>query len=316
MFGPKKHKVSKEDLKKSVINANTKLVSANKRLEGDINAKEERLKALDKEYNKCKEALKETKEMKVLAENDLNGIHTDITGLDNAAKEALSRLASLSEEVKALESKHKKLQDKNDTLETSIKSLEERKVEFEKYTKSLNQLKEEELQGQETLELLAIELNELEDGVESYISRKSAAKGEFDTFKEKIAREKETALEELKSIKDRMADATLQSGKEMGRLDKAIADRMTELQDMDSLIAKKDYEFLTIQSKLAFVEEETKEAKDKADRIVSQAQEKATKIKLDFKDWKVEALDEVARLKIKGKIENINKAGLKEILDG
>ena len=54
MFGPKKHKVSKEDLKKSVINANTKLVSANKRLEGDINAKEERLKALGKEYDKCK----------------------------------------------------------------------------------------------------------------------------------------------------------------------------------------------------------------------------------------------------------------------
>ena len=64
-------------------------------------------------------------------------------------------------------------------------------------------------------------------------------------------------------------------------------------------------------------EEETiKDAKDKADRIVSQAQEKATKIKLDFKDWKIEALDEVARLKIKGKIENINKAGLKDVLDG
>ena len=62
--------------------------------------------------------------------------------------------------------------------------------------------------------------------------------------------------------------------------------------------------------------EETKDAKDKADRIVSQAQEKATKIKLDFKDWKIEALDEVARLKIKGKIENINKAGLKDVLDG
>ena len=316
MFGPKKHKVSKEDLKKSVVNANTKLVSANKRLEESINAKEGKLKTLNKEYDKCKEALKETEEMKVLAENDLNSIHTDIIGLDNAIKEALSRLASLSEEVKALEDKNKKLQVKEEKIVSSIKALEEKESNFEKHTESLRQIKKEELQGQETLELLAIELNELEGGVESYISRKSAAKGEFDAFKEKIAREKETILDELKSIKDRMANETLYSGKEMGRLDRAIADRMTELQDMDSLIAKKDYEFLTIQSKLAFVEEETKDAKDKADRIVSQAQEKATKIKLDFKDWKIEALDEVARLKIKGKIENINKAGLKDVLDG
>ena len=316
MFGPKKHKVSKEDLKKSVVNTNNKLVSANKRLEKDIKANEKKIKVLDKDYNTYKKALESAKEMKVFAENELNSLQFDITELDTTAKEALSKLVSLSEEAKVLEDNNRKLQTKEGKLITSIKSLEEKESEFEKRTESLKQIKKEEIQGQETLELLAVELNELEGGVESYISRKSAAKDEFDAFKGKIAREEKIVLDELKAIKDRMAEATLECGHEMERLDKAIAERMAEIQDMDSLMAKKGYEFIAIKSKLAFVEEETKDAKDKADRIVSQAQEKATKIKADFKDWKVEALDEVARLKIKGKIENINKAGLKDVLDG
>ena len=316
MFGPKKHKVSKEDLKKSVVKANNKLVLANKILEEDIKVNKEQLKTLDKDYSSYRKALEDTKEMQILAENELNGIQFNIAEADTCLKEALSSLASLSEEGEALEKGTYILQTKNDKLVSSIKALEAKKIELEKYTESFNQIKKEELQGQETLELLAIELNELESGVESYLSRQSAAESEFRAFKGKIEREKEIVLDELKSIKDRMAENTLSVGKEMSRLDQAIADRMTELQDMDELIAKKDYEFLTIQSKLAFVEEETKDAKNKADRIVSQAQEKATKIKLDFKDWKVEALDDIARLKIKGKIENINKAGLKELLDG
>ena len=40
------------------------------------------------------------------------------------------------------------------------------------------------------------------------------------------------------------------------------------------------------------------------------------KVKGDFKDWKVQALDEVARKKMKGQIENIDKAGLGEVLNG
>ena len=40
------------------------------------------------------------------------------------------------------------------------------------------------------------------------------------------------------------------------------------------------------------------------------------RVKKEFKEWKLTALDELARLKIKGKISNIDKAGLGEILNG
>ena len=40
------------------------------------------------------------------------------------------------------------------------------------------------------------------------------------------------------------------------------------------------------------------------------------KIREKFKKWKISALEEVARLKLKKRIENIDKAGLKEIFNG
>ena len=85
---------------------------------------------------------------------------------------------------------------------------------------------------------------------------------------------------------------------------------------MDLLLAKKDYEFSTVQSKISTAEDIVRDAEQRADYILDKAQEKVAKVKGDFKDWKVQALDEVARKKMKGQMENIDKAGLGEVLNG
>ena len=59
-----------------------------------------------------------------------------------------------------------------------------------------------------------------------------------------------------------------------------------------------------------------KDAEERIAHIVRREEEKVGKIKGDFREWKVKALDELARKKIKGQIDNIDKAGLKEVLDG
>ena len=312
----KKPKVSKKDLKKSIVNANDKLRAINARMELDIAAGKDRLKSIENDYNSYREALENTKEMQVLANNELEGTQFEIAEAQTTVKKALSRLSKLTEESNSIEEGNKNLQSKTDKLTKSVALLEEKEEELDSYTKNLKQIRKEEADGQETLELLAIELNELETGVESYISRKSAAESEFEVSKEKIEREKSVAREELYNIKDRMAQSTLACGKEMGRLDKAIAERIAELQDMDARINKKMFELSTIQSSISSVEERVKDAEERIEYSIQKEQERVSKIRGDFKDWKVEALDEVARLKIKKKIENINKAGLKEVLDG
>jgi len=316
MFGPKKPKVSKDQLKKAVVSANKRLVSANNRLKKDIEANKKKLKDMENNYEAHRRALEDTKEVQVYAENELEGVQFEVADVQTSLKKALSKLAKLTEDSNALKESNKKIGDKSTKLLKSIEALEKKEEELDSLTVSLKQIRKEEADGQETLELLAIELNELDMGVEAYTTRKSAAESEFNAFKAKIEQERATIHSELGNIKDRMAHATLESGKEMGRLDKAIAERISELQDMDLLLTRKDYEFSTIQSKILTAKDIIKDAEQRADYILDKAQEKVAKVKGDFKDWKIQALDEVAKKKIKGQMENIDKAGLGEVLNG
>jgi chromosome segregation ATPase len=316
MFGPKKPKVSKKDLKKSIVNANDRLRAANASMKLDIDSGQDKLKHIEQDYDSYKKALEDTKEMQVFANNELEGTQLEIAEAQTIIKKALSKIAKLSEEANSLQESNKQLAGKSGRLEKSIALLESKKQDLKDVSANLKAIKKEEAEGQETLELLAIELNDLEAGVESYISRKSAAESEFRASKAKIGREKNNMLSEIADLKDKASKINLVSGVEMGRLDKAIADRMTELQDMDSLIQKKTFDLSTIQSRIGSVEERVKDAEERIEYSIQKEQDRVVKIKGDFKNWKVEALDEVARMKIKKKIENIDRAGLKDVLDG
>ena len=316
MFGPKKPKVSKKDLKKSIVNANDRLRAANASMKLDIDSGKDKLKHIEQDYDSYRKALEDTKEMQVFANNELEGTQLEIAEAQTTVKKALSKLAKLNEESNSLEKSNNDLEKKSDKLVKAIALLESRKDELVILTADIKQLREEAATGQETLELLAIELNDLEGGVESYISRKSAAESEFRASKAKIGREKNNMLSEIADLKDKASKINLVSGVEMGRLDKAIADRMTELQDMDSLIQKKTFDLSTIQSRIGSVEERVKDAEERIEYSIQREEDRVVKIKGDFKNWKVEALDEVARMKLKKKIENIDRAGLKDVLDG
>jgi len=312
----KKPKVSKKDLKKSAVNANNKLKVINASMELDIEVGKDKLKGIENDYNSYKVALDDTKEMQEYANNELEGTQFEIAEAQTVVKGALLRLSKLAEESNSLKASNNNLQTKHDKLTKAITLSEKKKADLDKLTASLKQIKKEEEVNQETLSLLAIDITELEQGAASYFSRKKAAEQDYIAVKAKIDNERDRADKELKAVKDRMAMATLISGKEMGRLDKAIAERIAELQDMDERIAKKNYEFSTIQSRISSVEERVKDAEERIEYAIKKEEEKVGKIKGDFKNWKVEALDGVARMKIKKKIETIDKAGLKDILDG
>jgi len=49
---------------------------------------------------------------------------------------------------------------------------------------------------------------------------------------------------------------------------------------------------------------------------VKNKQKQIEGIQSRYENWKLTELDKIAKLKLKGKIDNINKAGLAEILGG
>ena len=78
-----------------------------------------------------------------------------------------------------------------------------------------------------------------------------------------------------------------------------------ELQAIKNLVGDTEDEYIKWEQKIA-------KAKDKADKEVGR-NKKAIE---SFKKWKIGVLEEVARLKLKSKVEKIDKAGLSEILNG
>ena len=244
MFSPKKPKISKKDLKKSIVKTNDRLKSINDRMEADIEAKKSELESLSSECASAKEALEDVKGLQAYANNELEAQQFEISQIQNDVTKGLAEVERLSAETTVLEEGNKKLEDKKDKIFKFVASLEAKKEELKHVRSELKAIKMEEVEGQETLSLLAEELNELETGVEAYISRKSAAESEFSALKAEIDRAKRIAEEELREIEDFGKGMKLENGQEMGRLDHAIADRMTELDDMDLSIKGKLMNFL------------------------------------------------------------------------
>ena len=126
MFGPKKTRVSKDQLKKAVVSANKKLVLANNRLKKDIEAGKVRLTGMENNYEAHRKALEDTKEVQVFAENELEGVQFEVTEVQVSLKKALSKLAKLTEDSNALKESNKEMEHKSVELLKSIGVLEER----------------------------------------------------------------------------------------------------------------------------------------------------------------------------------------------
>ena len=71
------------------------------------------------------------------------------------------------------------------------------------------------------------------------------------------------------------------------------------------MIDKKEDEFISWEKKLGKVQDSVEEEKKNIERI-----------KKNFGNLKISVLEDVARLKIKNKIDKIDKAGLAEVLNG
>jgi len=315
MFSPKK-KVSKADLKKSIVSANEKLRSANSLLEKSIKENEVKLKNIKKVLTDTQEELVDTKDLKKFAVNELDSLQADVFNSREELRALLGKITSLKEESEGLKNQNALLEREQEATSEIINELNSDQEKLESLLENLDSLKQEEAKKMKKLEDISLELTELENGVDYYKSKKVSEKEAFQAFMEDLEVSRRKAELEVSDIKELSKKLKLSHGMEMGKLDTAIAERLTEINDMNDVLKKKDYEFVLVQSKITKIEDQLSDAKEEADYAVKKQQEKVGKIKKDFNNWKVEALEQVAKLKLRGKIENIDKAGLKEVLNG
>jgi len=98
-------------------------------------------------------------------------------------------------------------------------------------------------------------------------------------------------------------------------LEESLKDKEQEAEIMDSLIGKKEQEFIEWESKCRQAEHMLMKAKELADSQIERSKKVIDKQQEAAKRWKVGFFEEIARVKLKKKIENIDMAGLKEAFD-
>ena len=87
-------------------------------------------------------------------------------------------------------------------------------------------------------------------------------------------------------------------------LDEDINHKNSELHAIDSLINKAEDKYIAWENKIK-----------KAEGLVEIENRKVQTVKDAFEKWKLNQLEQVAKMKLKNKIEKIDKAGLSEILN-
>ena len=143
-----------------------------------------------------------------------------------------------------------------------------------------------------------------------------------DIAKEDYVKANESLIQLQSKVKDeiRAMDNVLKEKQdyfqaETSRLDHILTERLEEVSDNTELANHKAKEYQAILSKVMIAENKIKDAETKVKNILTSKEDSIKRIKERYETWKLTQLDQVARLKLKGKIDNIDKAGLKEILD-
>lgn len=93
-----------------------------------------------------------------------------------------------------------------------------------------------------------------------------------------------------------------------------LKDKEQESSILDSIVKKRETDYIEIESKCKQAENALIFTRDITDKEIDREKKEIAKIKEQFKRWKIDQLEDVARLHLKKKIENIDKAGLKDIL--
>ncbi len=318
IFGTKKRRipVSKDDIKKAIKAANDRFKRANKRLEQGIVDKEKSLLSVGKEIGSSNKQLKSivseiesAKSDAIEAKKEASKERVKLSKLKKQLTEALegkdvaqSELNNLIKESKILDKKVAKMND-DLAVVSSLKG-------------ELKLLKSDNKKESEESKKIKSEANGIKKELSKLQSESAAKKEDHKELLSTLDAESEIKQKALKTVDGEYAIKMAELNTRISSLDDVLKDKRQEDEVMDSLIGKKEQEFIEWETKCRQAEHMLMKARDLADGQIERSKKTIQGQQEAAKRWKVGFFEEIARVKLKKKIENIDMAGLKEAFDG
>ena len=297
--------ISPKDFKKAVFNANKSLEIKNNNLKIGIKDKEKELKSLEKEYSsKSKEYGKLVEEITFQQERD-SKVRGGIYSNEKLLSEKLKLESKAEKEYKDYKNGVFKLEEKEIELLDKIKNLEFYKSKFEESKNELAGIQAKKDNALDELEAvndnIKLSIDEGKDKVAYYEGQYDALEEQAKKHEDMVHQFEQRLVETQGLFKDEENKLNDLREKSKDELQKS----KDELQAIQNLCNNTEDKYLNWEQKVA-------KAKENADKEEVRIQ----KAKDNFAKWKIGVLEEVARLKLKNKVDNIDKAGLSDILNG
>jgi len=297
--------IKASDLKQAVLKKNKFLESKNKVLESSVKDKEKELKSLEKEYNSETKKLASLSKDVQFEEERVQKIKSGAFSSKRLLDEQLKKVDKAEKElceyegaVEKLEDKESKLLDKIATLELYKSKCEDSKTELAsihvKKDNLLDELDSINSNINVTVEEGKKKVAYFEDQYDDLEERAKKHEEMVYQFEQRLIETQDLFKDEDNKLKELFAKS---------KVEKEQANN--ELQAIKNLCNNSEDEYIKWEQKVA-------KAKTKADK----EEDRNVKAKEKFSKWKIGVLEEVARLKLKNKVDNIDKAGLSDILNG
>jgi len=316
MFGNKKRRipVSKDDIKKAIKNANEKLKAQNKKIESDI--KDAKLSLSDIE-SKSKSAEDALKSFKAQASSVKSSIKSNAVKLDESSRnlaDAFKELAEIKDTKNLMEESVSGLLKQEAKSKKAIDSMNKQLEKKDGLKSSIAALKKEFDSIKKDLKIRQSEIDVLKSDAVAAKMAKDSLEAEFKDYKASVDEERlslQNGIElktALKNEKQRDHDSVI------SQLNSEIDSKKEEAKMYEDLSKKAEQDYISIQSNIIVAEKRVEKLEEDKKIILEKQKNGIARVKERYESWKINELDKVAKLKIKGKIDNIDRAGLKDIL--
>ena len=315
----RKPKLDRGLLKQSVLNANKKLQNAQKALNKDLSSRKDHLASIDKAIKAAKKELASAKQDLKAHAIEFQNLVIEKSTIVPEMKKLNYKVSKLSSEENTLSLSCIKLQNKINKYEVQNNKLGSLASDIKKASSILSNLDTDKTTSIQLLDKLKKETSKLKGRHDKQDNERKALHREMcdqmDRETKKYAEEGYELRKEVKELAKQLKADIRENNTNIGNL--AIEFKAAEQQAEDDLMDGQG-QLMALKSQInkhgtalskGIIELNDLQVK------VSIEEEKMKSIKKGFANFKVKAFEEVATLKLRKRIEKIDKAGLADVFN-
>ena len=219
-------------------------------------------------------------------------------------KEKLPSVTTILSATKTDKAKESILKE-HSKLSSDISKMNADKDELKKLVKCSSELKQSINIDMEEVAKLKTDKTKLAKQKRDAVKRYDKAIEKEEMVKVKLEVEEIAFKVKVEAMNKELCLLESKNSAKIAKIDVELSKKNKELDKLNSIIDKAKDDYMKQEAKVNVAKNNVFEEEARIDIV-----------KENFEKWKISALEEVAKMKLKGKMESIDKAGLKEVFNG